>query len=521
MSRFLLLSECGDGLGLAIRLIAEGHQVVLWLRDRQEQGLGKGLVDEAKRYEKTVIADSVGFGPLMDALRESEFRTFAGSSFADELEDNREFAEEIMTSNGIQVPRSKLVKSVEEARDFIESLGSDRVFIKPTGNLSGAHPSEEAKDSEDVDRILGDIAREYKGDSIELEIQEFIPGIALSTEGWFNGHNWIPGMFNHTLERKQSLAGDLGPPTGCTGNLVWSCGEDEIVKATLLRVTDVLREHNYVGPLDINCIISEGGLYGLEFTPRFGYDAFPTLLYALCEFDFGDFIETCSRGDMPSVSLKDGFAAGVRLMIPKDAQSSAEIRGLELEDLGHFYPYSVSMSDLVIQSVGKGGDLGVLTGFCHTVSGAFSVVYDLVGKLQVKDLQYRSDLADVFYKEFYALRDLITDSDEGWVGFDLDGTLAEYASWSEDIGKPVPEVIARLKKHLAEGDEVRILTARGSYGTEDRWKQLRKIHDWLLEHVGKDLEVTDRKDPKMKFLYDDRVIRVDEGEIYDEIPIRN
>lgn len=50
----------------------------------------------------------------------------------------------------------------------------------------------------------------------------------------------------------------------------------------------------------------------------------------------------------------------------------------------------------------------------------------------------------------------------GWIGVDLDGTLAMYDGFKgpEHIGDPVPKMLERVKKWLAEGREVRIFTAR-------------------------------------------------------------
>src|SRR5574343_703797 len=49
-----------------------------------------------------------------------------------------------------------------------------------------------------------------------------------------------------------------------------------------------------------------------------------------------------------------------------------------------------------------------------------------------------------------------------WVAVDLDGTLAKFdgnfSRW--DIGEPVPAMLDRVKQWLAQGRDVRILTAR-------------------------------------------------------------
>jgi hypothetical protein len=94
----------------------------------------------------------------------------------------------------------------------------------------------------------------------------------------------------------------------------------------------------------------------------------------------------------------------------------------------------------------------------------------------------------------------------GWIGVDLDGTLAEYGG-SQDlgkIGKPVPLMLARVKKWIAEGVEVRIMTDRFDLGLEE----IKKIGDWTEIHCGKRLPVTNKKDFAMVELWDDRAVGV-------------
>ena len=50
----------------------------------------------------------------------------------------------------------------------------------------------------------------------------------------------------------------------------------------------------------------------------------------------------------------------------------------------------------------------------------------------------------------------------GWIGIDLDGTLAHYDGWkgANVIGDPIPEVLARAKTVQAAGRKIKIFTAR-------------------------------------------------------------
>lgn len=523
MSRFLLLSEDGSSLGLALRLEAEGHSVKTWTRDPRFKDVGKGLIDDASSSEfgQIIVPECIGFGPLLDIWRDSGCRTFAGSSFADHLEEDRALAEGVMHSCDIETPESQRVTSWKEAKDVAKTLASKsdkgKIVIKPEGKLSGIIPSYVAASLEDAVTTLKSFEQQARSSEPELTIQEFIEGIAVSTEGWFDGEDWIEGLFNHTLENKKTLNDDLGPSEGCAGNVVWACSsKDPLVKQTLIKLTKTLREARYVGPFDINCVVNEEGVYALEFTPRFGYDAFPTLLYTLCDFDFGSFMDSCSSGNLCGQSLTEGFGAGVRLTLPtgEDHEGSRVLRGLSEKDLESFYLYHLGLNKHEeLEAIKDASMVGVATGFGDSVGEAFARAYLLAEKAQVRDLQYRSDLTESCLKDYRELEYILfarEDESQEWLGVDLDGTLAKYSGWSDDIGEPVPKMIQRVKTWIDEGKEVRILTARGSQ-EPGRYEQLVKVYEWVKKHIGTPLEVTHRKDPFMKKLYDDRVQRVEAG----------
>lgn len=102
-------------------------------------------------------------------------------------------------------------------------------------------------------------------------------------------------------------------------------------------------------------------------------------------------------------------------------------------------------------------------------------------------------------------------SQNGWIGVDLDGTLAMYTTWkgAGHIGEPIPAMVQRVKDWLAAGIEVRIFTARVNqayrYMEDDA---VRHINAWCLEHIGDVLPVTAAKDFGMIELWDDRCVQV-------------
>lgn len=106
----------------------------------------------------------------------------------------------------------------------------------------------------------------------------------------------------------------------------------------------------------------------------------------------------------------------------------------------------------------------------------------------------------------------------GWIGVDLDGTLAEYNGWAgpENIGAPVPKMLERVKAWRREGKEVRIFTARITHdGTVARIAEAgiaeSAIKEWLEINLGEKLPIVCCKDYKMDELWDDRVVQVEKN----------
>ena len=106
-------------------------------------------------------------------------------------------------------------------------------------------------------------------------------------------------------------------------------------------------------------------------------------------------------------------------------------------------------------------------------------------------------------------------SNSGWIGVDLDGTLAHYDKWRgiDHIGKPIGPMLDRVINWLTAGVEVRIFTARmHGHGVEliggGTADALTPIQEWCKEHIGQVIPVTNVKDFAMVELWDDRAIQV-------------
>jgi hypothetical protein len=102
-------------------------------------------------------------------------------------------------------------------------------------------------------------------------------------------------------------------------------------------------------------------------------------------------------------------------------------------------------------------------------------------------------------------------SSNGWIGVDLDGTLAFYDKWRgpTHIGAAIPLMLDRVKSWLAEGMEVRIFTARVSTDNlTERTLIQAAIMRWCADNGLPGLPITCTKDFGMITLWDDRAVHV-------------
>ena len=176
--------------------------------------------------------------------------------------------------------------------------------------------------------------------------------------------------FNHTIEYKRFMDGNLGPNTGCMGNIVWAVDKpkkDKLVE-NLEKLTPFLRAANYKGPIDINTIVTPRAIFALEITARIGYDAIEALYEIMQPQDLGEVFDNLGRDSQPvDLPVKMGvFGIAIRLTVPPYPHRKADKRdkGLPIlgvpEDFEHFHLTEVFLTDnLVSCRAGDGGRVSV------------------------------------------------------------------------------------------------------------------------------------------------------------------
>lgn len=417
MAKIILNSKEGAGAWFSLRLLDEGHSVDYYLKDDRFAGVLDRICPKPRHKEPDFsnydlsLFDCTG----MPALAEKSLKvtpTMGDGDLASELEDNRLFGIEVMESCGINVPVYEHFNSLGDAKKFIRKTNKCYVFkpFSSPGKEQDTCSTYVGKSPEDMLRYLDKLSDIAHG--TEFILQEVVKGTEVSTEGWFNGEEFF--LINGTLEEKKLMNDNKGPNTGCSGNLVWTyksgTGTPLIFVEGLQKMKDFLQQYNYRGMIDLNTIVSDDNLYGLEWTPRFGYDASATL-FSLIVSNLGDFFGAVASGVRPEYEVRGLFAAGIRLAIPPypceirgKHPESIPIEGLEPDDCTrHCYLYDACLERGELVTCGISGLVAVPIAMGESIEQAFGKAYAKVDKVNIPDMMYRTDLEKSTRKRYSEL----------------------------------------------------------------------------------------------------------------------
>lgn len=401
-----LISKDGDFLSLAYRMALAGHDVTIYLENGSKMYDGilckvHDINELDIQKDDMVIFDMVGGGAGADKLKDQGIHVVGAGGLNDDLELQRRFGMEFMEDHGILVPPSQPVYTLEQAQEVVNESGKRYVF-KPDGNQS-TDLTYVSSGPENMLAMLPYLFSKLDENTLVV-MQEFIEGVEMSTEAWFNGDEFMMPL-NSTMEEKKFMVGDLGPNTGCAGNVVWWWDEAMSRRLHDLLFKDMveeLREARYMGPLDINCIWTPEGPYGLEFTTRFGYDALQASS-RLIDMELGEFLYKMAETNVIPIT-SEKYAMAVRVSVPPYPNDG------DVPEIPIFVPEDIEdniyLSDIYVncdsvdanisryQCAGTDGYVLCVADTGNQLGRLQERVYSLIDKLEIPSKQYRIDVGD-------------------------------------------------------------------------------------------------------------------------------
>jgi phosphoribosylamine--glycine ligase len=415
--RFRFISNAGAGIPVIVQLLREGHTVDMWTSKPVGKAVARGIVPQVSSWRKSLddvdvfVFDMVGNGDIADKLKKMGKKVFGGSLFADRIELDRSFGLEFMKRCRINVPETRTFdfKRSQDAIQFLRKREGSGYTIKPHNNAA-ATDTYVGYSADETIRMIEHF--KSMGSTGEFDLQKTIEGVEVSVEGWFDGTDFMENA-NMTFEDKRFLAGDCGPNTGCMGSVVYECG-GMLVSETLKKTASTLKHVDYRGPIDLNLIVTnEEEIFGLEWTPRLGYNAIIALTAILNE-DLGHLISDIASGQAHNRAQNlSGWGAAVRVSVPpypNEVTEATTPRGLPILEIDHsnpqVFPVDVEITGQDWRVHGLDGVALEINGVGNSPREAVEECYEVIQNIVLPNAQYRNDVGRRASKDSRILRQM-------------------------------------------------------------------------------------------------------------------
>lgn len=413
---------CAD---LCYRLKKEGHDVRLFIEDADQRQNLDGMVEKTKDWKKDlqwvgkkglIVFDSCGYGKDQDRLRKKGFSVVGGNEQADKLEHDRQYGHKIFSVCGIDIVPTTNFSNTSDAIEFARKNEGPWV-IKQNGHTSkGFNYVGHCKDNSDVIEVLLNYNKNNKAECHSIDLQKKIEGIEIGIGRYFNGKDWV-GPIEINIEHKNLFNNDLGPKTDEMGTLMWydDNEKNKLFTNTLAKLKKYLKQIDFKGDMDINCIVNGDTIFPLEATARFGCPS--TQLQGEIHLSpWGDFLKAIADGKPYDLKYKKGFAIitlvatpsfpyecstnkyypeGIKILFKKKLTES-ELKRLHFEEVS----LNKKTNEFYISS--KKGYILHVSGMGKTVREARMQTYRLIKKIIIPKMFYRTDIGTKFIKRDHA-----------------------------------------------------------------------------------------------------------------------
>ncbi|NLP58496.1 phosphoribosylamine--glycine ligase [Lutibacter sp. B1] len=381
----------------------------MYIEDKGSKEIGYGFVPKVQDWKKhmewadIIIFDYTGYGKVCEELRASGKLVFGGSQYTDRLELDRNFGHSELQKHKVKVLPSKEFFNFEDAIDYVKK-NPDTYVIKPCGEI------QELKqllfvgnDDEglDVIRVLKAYEKTWGNKFGNFQLQRKVKGVEVSVSAFFNGKEFILPI-NITFEHKKLFPKELGVSTGEMGSSMFWAKNSPIFDHTLKKLEATLEKNNFLGHIDINCIVNGNGIYPLEFTSRFG---FPQVFIQRAGINepIGNMLYKIAKGEKFTINVKKGFQVGVFMVVPPFPYDDKKSFNLFSKDSVVIFKKEVKegIHPMHLKKVndewlitGNTGIALLVTGTGITMRDAQKMMYNRVSNVIVNNSYYRTDIGD-------------------------------------------------------------------------------------------------------------------------------
>lgn len=411
--KILFLSWWGAALPLSMHCEDYGHETRFFIDDKESKEVGDGFVEKVSDYEShiswadLVITDSTHLGKVNDSIRKKGIPVIGGSVMTDALEEDRGIGQRLFKSVGMHILESKDFKTFDEAIFYVEENPAKYVV-----KVSGAAQDDKSttyvgqlEDGSDMIPVLEHMEKKVVKKLEGIEIQECRDGIEVAITGFFNGDHFVGKCFvnfEHKKVMPWNTQQGIGPNTGEMGcSAFWMDQTIGLFKKVLEPMEKPLKEMGYYGAFDINCMVSEGEIYPLEMTNRFGWPTLPLMIETLKENDLGQYFFDLASGKDPELEITYPVSLYVMVGAPPLPYISKELFSKYTEEIPvilqngvepGIYPGEVKLKDEQWVVAGNEGCLVICAAGGYSIQECQDKAYDLASRVIIPNKMIRDDI---------------------------------------------------------------------------------------------------------------------------------
>jgi phosphoribosylamine--glycine ligase len=340
--KFIIHTEYAELLDLAMHLKNEGHDVCMYIPNKEYSKIGDGIIEKIDNWHQELgkgyiwLVDGCAHGNLQDWLRSQGEAVFGGTEMGDKLENDRQLGQKLFKSAGFYQPESKNFKDIDDALEFVLNNKDRRWILKQNGDAPKSL-NHMGKFDNNIDMIfhlqtLKKRWNESEYGKFDCDLMEIVEGLEVACSAFFNGTEFmknkdgkVVGFLN--FEEKKECDGGTGETTGEMGTTFIGCTEDnQMFKDIIMRpkIISVLKKIGFRGVFDINCIKTKDGMVALEPTSRFGI---PSTSYEFMEgmkSPVANLLEAVAKGEDKPIEIKEGVGM-VMCVVAKPYPVEADI----------------------------------------------------------------------------------------------------------------------------------------------------------------------------------------------------
>ncbi len=407
--RFLGIGDSCDLSAVYLRLLAEGHEVKVYISEPLCRSTLAGLVTQTADWRAEldwirsagdhgiILFENAGKsrGELQDRLRREGYGVIGGSGYGDRLETDRAFAQDLLQKIGLSTCPVHPFSDRNAALDFL-SERPGRYVLKFDGGLQTFVGR--LTDGRDVRAFLA--SAPLRGVE-KFILMRHVEGIEMGVGAYFDGEKFLkPSCLD--WEHKRFFPGDLGELTYEMGTVVTYERTSRFHELTLGRMENLLRQGGYCGYINMNTIVNEAGIWPLELTCRFGYPGY-AILDPLQKTPWGELFHAMATRSAETLAIKPGFSVGIVLTTPPFPYSRPAVDepiGLPIifdetltdAERRHIHCCEVGLDDGKLVTSGAYGWTMVVTGIDKTIAGAQQSAIALADKIHIPNVRYRKDI---------------------------------------------------------------------------------------------------------------------------------